>query len=1173
MITRSSKCLPLLLAIALPLIAQEVFLFQQGAEGYSGCRDAHILANKPDWNTGAEEGLEATGNGGTVDAKHALIRFDLGALPAATKIDSAWLELFLVKRRAPQNAAKTLAAYRLNRPWTEGNGDDDGGYDGRPAVAGESSWQYAVTPGAPWHHPGAAGVPMDHAATPEDERLFEPSHPAGQWYAWKLTDMTQWWLAHPDSNFGLILREPVVAAHGGILNFASAQFIPDSLRPRLRLRSGATLLQTVAKTLAATHTTDEIIVTWPFRGDANEDGYAEVALARAGDAQWGARQRMTKSAAGYTHAFTGLNHGLYHLRGWIYDPDGVQGQALQTLLNIELTPNASRPGQLHTTLFSDNRLQVTLTFADDSNANNYARLAHKLKQEATWQDDGLMSRSQNRFEHLLAGLTGDAWYDLRVTLHDPDGVAGESLFVSQIYIPPVTGPVRVLSSGRKSFHIQTGLYSAFYDSVQTGAWLWLASSQNQKYVVRNAIATGLPFAVLDPAHIDSIRIASNETRENILVFLYGQRGGLKYQVMLEFFTDHPGLFHWQCQIENGTAINLQNGPVECSFHDRERRVPVSSNVVRFTQQAPFCAGLAYGYDPLAVQGTLFYLQNFTSLNDYFSLQHAAPQECVRLNSTGFGYERPAGNRPLRHEATIIADAFLYLAPGMPASEPAGAARFISQLSDIYSLMGKPAVEQIDWQPIARSLLRDLQDDRCLSSVHGQKFFRSYVGVPRLNNAEAITQLDILVALRRYEQVFGDVTGLDEHLAQNLYHFYNLHLNTMVNDTPNEGVQEGDSWYALHVHLGLGRLARMGDTGARTLFFLSLPKLISFARGVNYEFPVFFRYTDDTAISGHEWDVTGGYIYAMLEAYGLSNDATYLQEAELAAEHLVGRGFEFVYEAHITAATCAALARLYLITGETRYVEMSYMPFANLMAISWLWECDYGYGKEYQTFFGLSPMAGAGVITMMEQHHSWTYLREYRQLAGHVLPSALLKLLDGFITYTPTVMKYSLPPFLPAAALVTGPTLYNSYNVASFHIPLEDLREGWQKSGSLGQQIYGAGGPFVFAAELTTAIAVKSEPVTEFALLQNYPNPFNSSTLIRYHVPGACDQMSRPPRLEIFDILGRKVRSLPVQSQNPGVREIRWDGDNDQDECVSAGVYFLVLEIEGQRSVRKILMLR
>jgi hypothetical protein len=40
-----------------------------------------------------------------------------------------------------------------------------------------------------------------------------------------------------------------------------------------------------------------------------------------------------------------------------------------------------------------------------------------------------------------------------------------------------------------------------------------------------------------------------------------------------------------------------------------------------------------------------------------------------------------------------------------------------------------------------------------------------------------------------------------------------------------------------------------------------------------------------------------------------------------------------------------------------------------------------------------------------------------------------------------------------------------------------------------------------------------------------------------------------------------------------VREIRCDGDNDQDECVSAGVYFLVLEIEGQRSVRKILMLR
>lgn len=1171
MITGLKKGISILLTISLPLIAQEVLIFQQGAEGYNGCQDAHILANKPDWNTGAEDGLEATGNGGDVDAKHALIRFDLGSLPVQTKIDSAWLELYLVKRRAPQSAAKTLAAFRLNRPWTEGKGDDAGGYDGRPAIAGESAWLYAAMPGALWQSAGANSVPMDHAATPEDERLFEPSHPAAHWYAWNLTGMTQFWLAHPDSNFGLVLREPMVSVHAGILNFASAQFSADSLRPRLCLRTGATLLQTVAKTLGATHSSDEIFVTWPFRGDADSDGYAEVSLARAGDANWGARQRMTKSVAGYSHVFTGLNHGLYHLRGWIYDPDGVQGEAVQTLLNIELTPNSSRPGQLYSTLFSDNRLQIVLTFRDDSNANNSARLEHKATAASTWQDDGLMSRSQNQFEKILAGLTGGEVYDLRATLRDPDGVAGESLFVSQIYVPAMTGPVRILSSGRKSFHIQSGLYSVLYDSARTGAGLWLASSQNQQFVLCNAIAKGLPFSVLNPAHIDSIKF--RETAESIEATLHGHWTTVTYQVTLDFYKNHPGLFHWRCSLENGAGLVLQNGASECTFYDRERKQEISSTVQTYMQQAPFCAGLAYGYDPLAVGGTLFYMQNFTSLNDYFQMQHVAPQECVRLNSAGFGYERPAGNRPLRDEATIITDAFLYLAPGLPATETAIANQFITALADIYARLDKPGVEEIDWQPIARSLLQDLQDERCLSTVYGEKFFRSYVGVPRLNNAEAITQLDVLVALRRYEQVFGDVSGLDDHISQNLYHFYNLNLNTMVNDTPNEGVQEGDSWYALHIHLGLGRLARMGDANARTLFFLSLPKLIAFARQVNYEFPVFFRYTDDSAISGHEWDVTGGYLYAMLDAWELSDDAVYLQEARLAAEHLVGRGFEYTYEAHMTAATCTALARLYLITGESRYLEMSYMPFANLMAISWLWECDYGYGKDYRTFFGLSPMAGASVITMMEQHHSWTYLREYRAMVAPELPPALLELLDGFIAYTPAVMKYALPPFLPAAALFSGPTVYDSYNVASFHIPLEDLREGWQKSGSLGQQIYGAGGPLVFAAELATSVATEKVATTEFALLQNYPNPFNASTLIRYRVPGVSAQRSVPVRLEIFDILGRKVRSLLVESQSPGEREIRWDGRNDQDALVSAGVYFLVLQIEGKRSVRKILMLR
>lgn len=1162
----------LTLLVSLPLFAQEELILQQGRSGYSGCQDAHIHANKPDWNTGGEEGLEATGNGGEADAKHALLRLDLSTLPAESRIDSAWLELYLVKRRTPQGAAKTLAVYRLNHAWTEGSGDDASGYDGRPAATGEVCWSHAGYPDTPWALPGANGVPQDHAALAEDDLRIDPADPAGHWYRWQVTALTQAWLSQPDSNFGLLLREPAVSAAAGILNFASAQFAADSLRPRLRLLLASSSPQTTALTMTAAAASGALTVHWPCRGDANGDGSAEIALARAGDAQWGPRQRMEKSAAGYNYTFTPLTFGRYHLRGWLSDPDGIQGEATQTLFNIELAANTSRAGALYATLLNDNSVQVELTFSDDGDADNSALLAHKSATVLDWLEDGPMARTPGRFSQRLTGLSGGEQYDLRVTLRDPDGVSGDSLFTARITIPSATGAVRLLSQGPKAFELQSGAFTVLYDSARTGAALWLASAQGRQYVVRNTIANGLPFAVLDPTLIDSIRIATSS--ESIEVTMEGHWGSLRQQAIMTAYPGHPGLLHWQCRLSGAAGITIPNGAAECAFFDRERNYGVSSNIVSWVQQSPYAAGVTSGYDPLALQGTLLYFQNFTALNDYFALQRTAPRECVRLTSTGFGFERPGGSRPLRSEPTILNDAWLFLTPGKPAGESAMAEGFLAALADIYNGIDKPGLEETDWQETAGRLLTDLGDVRCQSTVGGQTLLRSYVGVPRLNNAEAISQLDVLVALRRYEAVHGEVSPLDDHLAENLWQFYNLRLNTMVNDAPNEGVQEGDSWYALHIHLGLARLARLGDPSARTLLFLSLPKVIRFARAVNYDFPVFFRYTDDSAISGHEYDVTGGYLYLMLDAWQLSGEDSYLAEAKLAAEHIAGHGFNYTYEAHMTAATCAALARLFQITGERRYLELSYMPFANLMAISWLWECDYGYAAEYRTFFGLSPMAGAAVITPMEQHQSWSYLREYREIAAGELPAGLLQLLDGFIAYTPTVMKYSLPPFLPGAALVTGPTVYDSWNVPAFYIPLEDLREGWQKSGSLGQQIYGAGAPLVFAAELATGVdGGASEPaLPRLALLENYPNPFNAGTRIRWQLPEAGRESKSGYTLTIFDILGRKVRTLPVNT-NSGQGDLFWDGRDDAAGAVSGGLYLIVLEGSGRRLVRKALLLR
>ncbi|NOZ61689.1 MAG: laminin G [Calditrichaeota bacterium] len=72
---------------------------------------------------------------------------------------------------------------------------------------------------------------------------------------------------------------------------------------------------------------------------------------------------------------------------------------------------------------------------------------------------------------------------------------------------------------------------------------------------------------------------------------------------------------------------------------------------------------------------------------------------------------------------------------------------------------------------------------------------------------------------------------------------------------------------------------------------------------------------------------------------------------------------------------------------------------------------------------------------------------------------------------------------------------------------------------------------------------------KFYLWQNFPNPFNSITCIRY-------QNARAGKISlvIFDILGRRVRTLVDEFQPSGVHELRWDGRNDSNNFVSSGIY-------------------
>jgi len=118
--------------------------------------------------------------------------------------------------------------------------------------------------------------------------------------------------------------------------------------------------------------------------------------------------------------------------------------------------------------------------------------------------------------------------------------------------------------------------------------------------------------------------------------------------------------------------------------------------------------------------------------------------------------------------------------------------------------------------------------------------------------------------------------------------------------------------------------------------------------------------------------------------------------------------------------------------------------------------------------------------------------------------------------------------------------------------------------------YSGAAPDLGALEFngTASIDTPEKEVEGFGLLQNYPNPFNSSTVIRYKLTKQTIVY-----LDIFDSLGRHIRSLIKGLQEMGEATVRWDGRNDDGEQVPSGVYLYRLTIGAFAITNKMLLLR
>jgi hypothetical protein len=111
--------------------------------------------------------------------------------------------------------------------------------------------------------------------------------------------------------------------------------------------------------------------------------------------------------------------------------------------------------------------------------------------------------------------------------------------------------------------------------------------------------------------------------------------------------------------------------------------------------------------------------------------------------------------------------------------------------------------------------------------------------------------------------------------------------------------------------------------------------------------------------------------------------------------------------------------------------------------------------------------------------------------------------------------------------------------------------------------------------ITTTLDVKAENElpTAFGLQQNYPNPFNPTTNVKFAIPAKSNV-----EIVVFDMLGRKVRTLVSENLAANVYSVEWNGRNDNGTALASGIYNIRMTANSElgntfTDVRKVVLMK
>jgi flagellar hook assembly protein FlgD len=110
--------------------------------------------------------------------------------------------------------------------------------------------------------------------------------------------------------------------------------------------------------------------------------------------------------------------------------------------------------------------------------------------------------------------------------------------------------------------------------------------------------------------------------------------------------------------------------------------------------------------------------------------------------------------------------------------------------------------------------------------------------------------------------------------------------------------------------------------------------------------------------------------------------------------------------------------------------------------------------------------------------------------------------------------------------------------------------------------------FTIYKDSAQAVGVKQDQTSSDSYIRNYPNPFHLSTNISYSL-----RQTGVVRIEIYDLLGRKVCTLVDDVKEQGDYTIEWIAKDEKGNSLPGGIYIAQICTGNKDRISRLMLMR